>query len=137
MRKLKRIMLGMLVLMAGCILLSTPQQARAAEKGAEQSVVEGDGIGVGIIMPSNANSNPMVMPMANNYPDGNASIEGNGVRLRKKPSTSATILELMYLGEPVLVNFDKSRGHVSWYYIKRMKTGTWGWVKRQYIYPWD
>ena len=136
MKKLRGIMLGMLVLVAGCILFSVPQQAEAAEKGADQSVVERDEIGVGVIMPSNAGAGPMVMA-ASNYSDGNASVAGDGIRLRKSPSKSATILELMYRGEPVLINYTKSSGKGSWFYVKRMKTGTWGWAYRQYIWEWD
>ena len=55
MKKLRGIMLGMLVLVAGCILFSVPQQAEAAEKGADQSVVERDEIGVGVICRGRSN----------------------------------------------------------------------------------
>lgn len=136
MKKLKGIMLGMFVLVAGCILFSVPQQAEAAEKGADQSAVEGDEIGVGVIMPSNAGSDSMVIAAAS-YSGGNASVTEDGVRLRKNPSKSATILELMYRGEPVLINYTKSSGKGSWFYVKRIKTGTWGWASRQYILEWD
>lgn len=142
MRKFKGVMLGMFVLMAGFILFSMPQQAKAAEKETGQSVVsEEDEIGVGTIMLSDVQSDSMIMASSkasSNYAGGNASVTGDGVRLRKSPSKSATILELMYKGEPVLINYTKSsKGKGSWYYVKRIKTGTWGWVDRNYIFEWD
>lgn len=136
MKKLRGIMLGVLVLVAGCIWFSVPQQAEAAQKGTEQSVAGGDEIGIGAIMFSNTGSGPMVMA-ASSYSDGNASVKEDGVRLRKSPSKSATVLELMYRAEPVLINYTKSSGRPSWFYVKRIKTGTWGWAYRQYILQWD
>lgn len=134
-------MLGMFVLLVGCVLFSIPQQAKAAEKETGQSVVSEDEIGVGTIMLSDVQPDSMIMTVSkasNNYADGNASVTGDGVRLRKKPSKSAAILELMYKGEPVLINYTKSsKGKGTWYYVKRMKTGTWGWVCRKYIWEWD
>ena len=53
----------------------------------------------------------------------------DGVRLRSGPSTSATILELMYSGESVAV---LSLGN-TWSYVRRIKTGTYGYCKTQYI----
>lgn len=71
--------------------------------------------------------------------DANAEICGNGVRLRKKPSKSSTILELMYDGEAVWIDWSKyGRGaSLSWYYIQRLKTGTYGWAHYDYVYYWD
>lgn len=60
-----------------------------------------------------------------------AKVVGNGVRLRSSPSTSGTILELMYDGEDIIVNLSKveedSNGHL-WIYCKRLKTGTKGYI---------
>ncbi len=142
MKKFKGVTLGMVVLMAGYILLSMPHQVNAAEKKMGQSVAsKGDEIGFGTILFSDIQSNSISMTVAkasNNYPDGNASVTGDGVRLRKSPSKSATILELMYKGESVLINYTKSgKGKGVWYYVKRMKTGTWGWVSTKYIWEWD
>ena len=68
----------------------------------------------------------------------NASIVGDGVRLRKKPNQNAEILELMYNNETVCINYTKSKGiYRNWLYVKRVKTGTWGWVKQIYVYEWD
>lgn len=141
MRKFKGVMLGMFVLMVGFILFSMPQQAKAAEKETGQSVVsEEDEIGVGTIMLSDVQSDSMIMASSkasSNYAGGNASVMGDGVRLRKSPSKTATILELMYKGEPVLINYTKSSKSKGWYYVKRIKTGTWGWVDKNYILEWD
>lgn len=59
----------------------------------------------------------------------NGKVTGDGVRLRSNPSTSATILEKMYRGEYVWIQYLNS----GWYYIQRIKTGTWGWVSSSYI----
>ena len=71
----------------------------------------------------------------NNRAGAPATVEGDGVRLRAKPSTNSTILELMYNGELVYINYKKVKS--GWYYVKRAKTGTWGWASSNYIWPWD
>lgn len=46
----------------------------------------------------------------------------------------------MYRGESVLIDYTKSYSigfNSSWFYVKRIKTGTWGWVSRTYIAEWD
>lgn len=69
----------------------------------------------------------------------NGDIVGNGVRLRSKPSTSGTILESMYDGEEVWIDFDKSwaESNGTWYYITRLQTGTKGWVDARYLASWS
>ena len=69
----------------------------------------------------------------------NGNIFGNGVRLRKLPKKTATILELMYNRERVCINYTKSakESNGKWYYVKRVKTGTWGWVNYNYLCHWD
>ena len=64
---------------------------------------------------------------------GAGTIVEDGVRLRKGPSTSATILELMYVGELVYIDLSTSASVSGWYYVQRGKTGTWGWAKADYI----
>lgn len=138
MKKIKGIMMGMFVLFVGGIVFLEPQQAKAAEVEMEGNIAStGDEIGVGTIVSSNDGPTKtiFVAAAASNYSDGNAHVVGDGVRLRKNPSTSATILELMYRGETVLINYTQSKG--TWFYVKRMKTGTWGWVKKSYIFEWD
>ncbi len=69
--------------------------------------------------------------------NGNAT--GNGVRLRKYPKVTAKVLELIYNKESVCINYTKSarESNGNWYYVKRVKTGTWGWISSQYLSHWD
>lgn len=68
----------------------------------------------------------------------NADVCGDGVRLRATPSLSGTILELMYNGEYVWIDWSQyGNGGSNWYRVQRMKTGTYGWVQRDYIASWD
>ena len=68
----------------------------------------------------------------------NGNVKGDGARLRKQPKKSATVLELMYNGEHVCINYTKSANESNgdWYYVKRVKTGTWGWVYHSYLTRW-
>lgn len=60
-------------------------------------------------------------------------VVADGVRLRSAPSLSATVLELMYCPERVLV--DLSKGGSEWYYVQRIETTkTWGYVSIEYVY---
>lgn len=58
-------------------------------------------------------------------------VVADGVKLRKSASSSGTVLELMYYGEIVKVDTNKSTG--SWYYLTRSKTGTKGYASKSYI----
>ena len=60
---------------------------------------------------------------------GNATVIGDGVRLRSQPSTSGAILEKMYRGEYVWVKLQSN----GWCYLQRSKTGTLGWASADYI----
>ena len=63
-------------------------------------------------------------------------VTGNGVNLRKSASFNGTVLELMYKGEVVYINYSKSSGYVNgyrWLYVKRAKTGTIGYVYEKYV----
>mgnify|MGYP005783193689 FL=1 len=70
----------------------------------------------------------------------NATVTGDGVRLRSAPSLSAPVLELMYTGERVWYNPDMSQlvyadGHY-WYQVTRVETtGRSGYVDWDYIQP--
>ena len=66
----------------------------------------------------------------------NGEVTNNGVRLRNQPSSTAAILELMYNGEAVCINYGVSSGGSGWYYLMRIKTGTWGWASTSYIDAW-
>lgn len=67
--------------------------------------------------------------------EANAEVIGDGIALRREPSLSADILERLYDGELVRVDFSKHNN--DWVYLKRLKTGTWGWAAQEYIYWWD
>lgn len=60
-------------------------------------------------------------------------VEGDGVRLRKKPSSSSTVVALMYSGE--FVNIYPSASTANWYFVERIKTGAYGYANKAYIYP--
>lgn len=63
---------------------------------------------------------------------GNVGIvNGDGIRLRSQPSLSSTVLETMYKGEVVVIDYSQSTG--SWYKVTRQKTGRSGWVTKTYI----
>ena len=63
----------------------------------------------------------------------NGYVVGDGVRLRKGPSLTSTVLELMERGEVVSIDVDKSQLSKGYYYVKRMKTGTRGYASTKYI----
>ena len=68
----------------------------------------------------------------------NAEVAGNGVRLRNNPNTNSKILELMYSGEFVWIDWSKyGKGGLEWFYVQRLKTGTYCWVSKEYIAQWD
>lgn len=79
---------------------------------------------------SNSTKAVLVMP--------NAEVTGDGVRLRNAPSTSGTVLKLMYYGETVWVDLSKTTtsGGIRWYYVVRIMDGTAGWASSQYIELW-
>ena len=68
----------------------------------------------------------------------NGEVTADGLRLRKTPTTTGTVLKLMYTGETVYVDTTKtttSEG-VKWFYVTRIMDGTSGWVSSQYIELW-
>lgn len=67
-------------------------------------------------------------------------ISGNGVNLRQTPSITGTILEAMYNGEIVYIDYSKSNTWYQgyrWLYVKRAKTSTIGYVYSKYVNPWN
>lgn len=77
----------------------------------------GDGFVYGIVQP----------------PKTRGTVIEEGVRLRSGPSTSYPVVELMYYGEKVIIDRTTSAQVSGWYYVKRLKTGTWGWASSSYI----
>lgn len=113
--------LGMLaaeVVMVGAAELPKVQQVSQAETS-DSGDTDGEGMVSGVVQ----------VPMTR----GMGDVIEDGVRLRKGPSTSATILELMYSGEYVTIDTTTSASVSGWYYVQRRKTGTWGWAKAEYI----
>ena len=113
--------LGMLaaeVVMVGAAELPKVQQVSQAETSDSGDTDGGDMV-----------SGVVQVPMTR----GMGDVIEDGVRLRKGPSTSATILELMYSGEYVTIDTTTSASVSGWYYVQRRKTGTWGWAKAEYI----
>lgn len=62
-----------------------------------------------------------------------SSVKNDGVRLRNAPNNSATVLELMYVGESVTIYINDPCTGTGWYYLKRTKTGTYGYASSAYI----
>lgn len=67
-----------------------------------------------------------------------AKINGDGVRLRRTP-VDGTILELMYRDELIWIDCDTYYPeNAAWIYVKRIKTGTTGWMEDSYyVHDWD
>lgn len=59
-------------------------------------------------------------------------VVGDGVRLRKTP-VDGVILELMYNGESILIDPLAESEYSAWIYVKRVKTGTVGWMEWSYF----
>lgn len=100
-------------------------------------------VGIGIFAPAytvNAQTNAVSEADTSNLVvaavvNPNGEVNGDGVRLRNTASTSGTVLEVMYDGEQVCIDKTKN-SNSGWYYVTRIKTGTKGWVSKQYIVEW-
>lgn len=116
-----------LTLVLGVLLLGVTGNVAQAETYNEEEWVEAT-----IEIPveeSNSLSRAVTFPCM-------GDVTGNGVNLRKTASFSGTILELMYKGETVYINYAKSSKYYNgyrWLYIKRAKTGTVGYVYEKYV----
>lgn len=60
-------------------------------------------------------------------------VVGYGVRLRKAPSLTSTVLGLMNKGEVVVIYLKESEVGKGFYYVKRVKTGMKGYASTEYI----
>lgn len=128
-KKLKTIAVGALAitLLAGT-LHAVP--AAAAGDSRESSMAEEVTVGK-LVVPEEE-----VYATVNSVIAGpNGVVDGNGVRLRKKPKSTAQILELMYNGEYVCIFGYET--YNSWFLVQRTKTGTIGYVSKKYIYEID
>ncbi len=136
------IVLAFLVLVIS-IMTSNIHYSKAAENTVTNTLAETnneyneDVVGIGTIsIDSSAFSNESASPYSIKE---NGNIIDDGVRLRKAPNKNSAILELLYNGETVVINYTKSfqESNGTWFYLKRVKTGTWGWVNRKYVSEWN
>ncbi len=121
--------MGVIMLLGMSINLGGIEEIQAVEKSMDSNEKQESGQST-IVKIQNSNFG-VVSPFSMNE----GTIYGDGVRLRKKPSSSSTVLELMYNGEEVLVypQITAEDGKGKWTYIKRYKTGTTGWVSNDCI----
>ncbi len=128
----KRFLSMLLVIaVAGCVCrISTYQVVSAKSKAVEGNCKEETGnIQLGIVT-----SDGEISTTAELYSASlNGYVVGDGVRLRKGPSLTSTVLELMDKGEVVSINVDKSQLSKGYFYVKRLKTGTRGYASTKYI----
>lgn len=116
---MKKIICSIMLILFACAMISMGKVY--AETNVDDEWVEAT-----IVIPE---SDSLISPLIN-FP-AYGEITGDGVNLRAAASFSGTVLELMYRGELVYINYDKSSG--SWLYIKRAKTGRIGYVYKTYV----
>ncbi|MDE5781420.1 MAG: SH3 domain-containing protein [Lachnospiraceae bacterium] len=63
---------------------------------------------------------------------GNAKIKGNGVRIRKGPGTSATVVGLLYKGDRVQADY-QAYGDGKWWYHCKTQSGLEGYIAVEYL----
>ena len=114
-------------------MLFVPYTAEAADSDSDEETVASSVTEIEIISYDETNRRSLAI-LSTSKKSANGEINGNGVRLRAKPSTSASVLELMYDGEKIWIDWDKyGTAGLSWYYIQRIKTGTYGWTSASYV----
>lgn len=116
----KMILVAAVVVLVGIAVPGFSVKSEAADGGAGNT-----GVMAQIVVPEEE------VFAAVTYSASSGIVIGSGVRLRKQPSTTATILELMDVGEYVNISYGKST--TNWYYLKRLKTGTYGYASKTYI----
>lgn len=125
--------LSVLTLMSLFMIWCLPTSVSAAEV---EDNVSFEDVNIQVLSYDETNNRSLAVITASNSANGHVS--GDGVRLRATPSTSGRVLELMYDGEYVWIDWSSyGDGGFSWYRIQRIKTGTYGWVSTQYISHWD
>ncbi len=63
-------------------------------------------------------------------------INGSGVRLRKEGWLGGTVLELMYDGEEIIYYPYEFGSDPEYNYMRRLETGTYGYVDHHYTRTW-
>lgn len=79
----------------------------------------------------NSKTNPNFSKLARAF-SPNATINANGVRIRKGPSTSATIAGLLYNGDRVKAYY-QAYGDGKWFYYIETESGIKGYVVTSYL----
>lgn len=123
-RGLCKVLAGVALVGVLCSSLGVaPVQASTSEtSAAEEGLVSAQ-----VVLPKEAIFDNVYSVLA----ASNGEVVGSGVRLRNKPSSSATVLELMYNGEKVMIDYSVT--YTNWYLLRRNKTGTWGYASKSYI----
>lgn len=120
-----------------CMAASAAVAPVSSVEDLRQYDTDGDGMVYAIIGEEEMVTGPLAnQPGIATMAAQNGQVIENGVRLRNKPSTTTgTILELMYKGEAIYIDLTTSTSvSGGWYYLKRLKTGTWGWASSKCIY---
>ena len=120
-KTVRKLVLGGAVLALACIVSPSAIQTKAAEV----DVKEEQSIEAQVVVPE---SEVYATVTRSAY---NGLVDGDGVRLRRTPSSSGTIVALMYDGEKVLIVPNASTNN--WYYLERVKTGVYGFANKKYI----
>ncbi|MDE6253674.1 MAG: SH3 domain-containing protein [Lachnospiraceae bacterium] len=63
---------------------------------------------------------------------GNATIKGDGVRIRKSPDTSSTVVGLLYKGDRVQTVY-QAYGSGRWWYYCKTQSGLEGYIATEYL----
>lgn len=128
MRKLKK---GIALFIVG-VSLFTVGYSSASAAGRQEEVA--DNSSEGLVLAEVVVPQEEVFAVVTRATTG-GTVDGDGVRLRASASSGATVLELMYNKESVAVDkgASVSKNGVLWYYLKRVKTGTWGYADSDYI----
>ncbi len=129
---MKRLYLFLTILLT-CVFITPVSAAQIPSSSVEIKVQDNvDGYITGTIIISDE-----IQPLY--YETGD--IVGNGVNLRKAPSRTSTILEQMYNGEIVYIDYQMGpevwEDGYRWLYIQRKKTGTYGYVYGKYVWNWN
>lgn len=111
----KMLCLGVALLLSVVVIPGVSAKASTAEKTVEAHIV----------VPEEE------VYSAVTYAASNGIVNGNGVRLRKKPSSSAEIIGLMYDNDRVYIYVNSSTAN--WYYLKHLSTGNIGYASKSYV----
>lgn len=119
MKKFKKVL--SLLMMSAMLILPTALPVQAEE-------IDNDDIEVAVLSNGDVSVNATYT--------GRGKINTNGVYLRSGAGTNTTALEWMAIDEEVVIDKSgiktDSNGN-AWYHVKRIKTGTTGYVRSKYV----